>query len=692
MTLRGDRKREYDREWERHSRKARRGDRHLSPVKIGRFVSFDGEGYDEPDGSHSYVLLQDSMGGVIESPGGLSSQQCLRFISEARKRVGGRLCGVSFAFDYDVNNIIRDLPWDKLERLWKHGEVKWSCWRLEWRPRKWFQVSLLDRVSNRPIKGSTVRVYDIYGFFQSGFVPACEDWLGKKDPDLKIVRKGKRLRRSFQPSDLPFMREYNAAELRLMVRLVTALRAAFDEAKIPLTQFYGAGAAATAFLTKIEARNYIDHMEPPAVEQAGRHGYFGGRIEVPVYGNVPGPIYRYDVNSAHPSALAELPNLRAGHWVRGKLFRSDLPFSVYHVSWRFPRGCPFYPFPWRSPEGAIYFPPTGKAWLWQPEIAAALECGGFSKRAILFLDAWHFVPDDPTERPFSQVREAYALRQRLKSEGKPAQKAIKLCLNSLYGKFAQSVSSAGRFGCEDGHARKPTFHQIEYAGYVSSATRAKVYRAACQRPGAILAFATDGILSTEPLVLPVSKELGEWSREEFKAATIVQSGVYRLFKDDGQWVAYGRGYADKDLPWGRIDRAWRAGKRELTALSRRKRFIGLGATLQSKDWSLWRRFIPLPRDVQLAAVGKRSDLHPPPTWTPEDNPATRPHLTEPYDPVVMEGYDPESIPWRPKWEDPRAGTVEDWELTAEAARLEGEATRKIGGESLRRGRLPCYRS
>jgi hypothetical protein len=662
MTLKGARKREYQRRWDRQHRRSRPGTRHVSPARLGRFVSFDGEGYDRPDGSHAYVLLQDSTGASIEDPSGLSSQVCLRFISGVHRRFHARVVPVSFAFDYDVNNILKDLPPEKLERLWKKGEVKWSRWRLEWRPRKWFQVSELDRATNRTIPATSVRIYDIFQFFQSGFVNACEDWLGTTDPDLVLVRRGKRLRRSFRPGDFVFMRGYNAAELRLMVRLIKAVKSAFDTAGVPLFQFYGAGAAATAFFSQMEARKYIDHQEPPEVEAAARHGYYGGRIEVPVYGNIPGPLYRYDKHSAYPAALADLPNLRAGHWVRGKEIRPDLPFSIYHIAWNLPRGRPFYPFPWRSPEGAIFFPRKGRSWVWQPELTAALECGGFPKRSIRLLAAWHFVPDDPVERPFSPVRDLYDRRQMLKRQGNPAQKALKLLLAALTGKLAQSVTAAGQFGKGDFHARKPTYHQIEYAGFINSACRADVYRAACQQPDAILAFATDGILSREPLKLPISERLGEWSVEKFKAATIVQSGVYRLQRSDGKWEAFGRGYADKELPWARIDKAWREGKRTLRVRSR-KRFFGIGATIQSGDWSRWRRFLPTPRDVQLAAVGKRIDLHLPPTWTSDNNPATRPHGTEPYDPVTLEGYYPESTPWRPKWEDPGATTVEDWELT-----------------------------
>jgi hypothetical protein len=180
-----------------------------------------------------------------------------------------------------------------------------------------------------------------------------------------------------------------------------------------------------------------------------------------------------------------------------------------------------------------------------------------------------------------------------------------------------------------------------------------------------IAFATDGILSREPLNLPVSERLGDWSAETFEWATIVQSGVYRLLRADGKWETHGRGFADKNLPWGLIRRGWTRGNRKLNVTGRRRRFIGLGAAKQWDAWDRWRRFERIPREIELCAVGKRIDLHLPPTWTAEDNPATRPHETEAYDPVGLEGYSPESTPWRPKWADPSATTVEDWELSVE---------------------------
>lgn len=74
------------------------------------------------------------------------------------------------------------------------------------------------------------------------------------------------------------MREHNAAEPRLRVRLARAVKAPLDAARIPLRQFYGAGAAATAYLSQIGAKKAITRLEPSEVIAAGRGGSIGGRI------------------------------------------------------------------------------------------------------------------------------------------------------------------------------------------------------------------------------------------------------------------------------------------------------------------------------------------------------------------------------------------------------------------------------
>src|ERR1035437_6456887 len=64
------------------------------------FVAYDGEGWDT-----KYVLLANSIGESISNPEGLSSKECLDFLSQRYTPPAYR---VFFSFGYDVNHIIAD--------------------------------------------------------------------------------------------------------------------------------------------------------------------------------------------------------------------------------------------------------------------------------------------------------------------------------------------------------------------------------------------------------------------------------------------------------------------------------------------------------------------------------------------------------------------------------------------------------
>jgi hypothetical protein len=113
---------------------------------------------------------------------------------------------------------------------------------------------------------------------------------------------------------------------------------------------------------------------------------------------------------------------------------------------------------------------------------------------------------------------------------------------------------------------------------MASTCRARVYAAACQKPDAILAFATNGILSRKPLKLTVPEGVRDWDLEVFEEATLVQSGVYPLRRPDGTWVTLGRRFAERSIPWEEVLGAWRAGAQTLDFVGKQQ-FIGLGAVL-----------------------------------------------------------------------------------------------------------------
>jgi hypothetical protein len=73
---------------------------------------------------------------------------------------------------------------------------------------------------------------------------------------------------------------------------------------------------------------------------------------------------------------------------------------------------------------------------------------------------------------------------------------LKLAMNSIYGKLAQRIG-----GTLDKHGdlQPPTIANPWCAGATTAWCRAKVLDAATQKPHAIVNFATDGIISIEPL-------------------------------------------------------------------------------------------------------------------------------------------------------------------------------------------------
>jgi hypothetical protein len=116
----------------------------------------------------------------------------------------------------------------------------------------------------------------------------------------------------------------------------------------------------------------------------------------------------------------------------------------------------------------------------------------------------------------------YDNRRILQNKKNPAERALKLILNSVYGKLAQTVGATDK---------PPTWHQLEYAGYITSHTRAKLYDAMLQKPESLIAVETDAVFTTEPLDLPHTDALGDWEETYFDEIIYLQSGYYYGVQD-----------------------------------------------------------------------------------------------------------------------------------------------------------------
>ena len=243
------------------------------------------------------------------------------------------------------------------------------------------------------------------------------------------------------------------------------------------------------------------------IDRLAEAAYYGGRFEVTTIGKVDGTVWEYDINSAYPAAMLQLPCPVHGRWKRfGSEAELD-PASIYiaDISFRHPDRSFLCGFPIRE-KARLYFPKMGQGIYWSPEINASRKIG-----AKVRINGGYYYSRKCDCKPFDWVSELYETRRELgkQTEGYP----IKLGLNGLYGKFAQRIGAA-------------PWRDYVMAGLITSFTRAKIIEACALAPENILYIATDAIYSRSRLSLDIGDGLGQWEENKRDGIFIVQPGIY----------------------------------------------------------------------------------------------------------------------------------------------------------------------
>jgi len=491
---------------------------------------------------------------------------------------------VAFAFNYDVNMIVKDFPPSQLQRLVEGDTAYFSGFRIKWLRTKWLEVWKGD---------AYVKIYDVFTFFGCSFLKACQQYLGNV-PDLVEVSNGKSLRNEFRFDELEsLIRPYMYKELHLMVRLVEQLRELLETIDVRPSGWHGPGAIASALLRKNKLKRAQD---VPEIRTAAAMAYAGGRFECFKTGLYTGDVYQYDVRSAYPYALTQVPDLNQKYQLLYGL--EDPPdFSLCHIVYEDQdredpyRRLRINPFAFRNERGSIYYQGGVDTWVWGCELKAALPFFGDK----IEIKEIYWFPDDGS-RPFDFVNELYERRAQWKREGNPAQLAAKLGMNSLYGKTAQRVG----WNKEKGTA--PTYHQLRWAGFTTAYCRSLMLSAMMQDPDSIISVETDGIFSTKPLNLNIGPHLGQFEETKYGGILYIQSGVY-FTSEDGEWSkGKTRGFspnkANIDLALNTVESL-----EPLRVVD--KRFMGMPAHLGKDNWRSWETG---ERSVIWGGGGKRAHV------------------------------------------------------------------------------------
>ena len=597
-----------------HKGSASRSDR--VPLEQRRFIAWDGEGISR-EGTHrpqSYVLFGCSTGEHIKSARRLNTFEILDFVVGIGERNADAI-HVGFAFNYDANMILQSLGESTLKKIHKKGGVtlvkkgdddKGARYYVQFRPSKWFSVTKYKEGYNRktnPHAKITVRIYDIFGFFTCSFVKAYEDIVG---PVPENVKAGKKARGSF--TDEAYVEQYWRAEIVLLQQLAEELRRRLYGAGLRIGQWHGPGALASYALRQHGMKRFMS-QSPEEVREAARYGYAGGRFEIFKLGRIQGPIYSLDINSAYPFGIAQLPNLAAGRWSHVDGMPDRLArFGIYRVRLIPHRSDTFTPTAagplfHRDKMGNISYPWLTEGWYWTPEVRNLKHLPGRWE----ILEGWEHEGGYVGEQPFLWVRDMYQQRREWKEKGYGTQLALKLCMNSLYGKMAQRV------GWDEVNMTAPQWHQLEWAGWVTSLTRAMLWDVMHQIPyESLIAVETDGLYTTvnpEELGIVDSKGLGGWEVKTYDEILYVQSGMAWLRRGD-EWTCKRRGLDARTFELADCSSYLQTlAPREIWKpyVGTTTRFIGMGAALISNAPTKVRhcRWETTEREIRPGMNGKR---------------------------------------------------------------------------------------
>jgi hypothetical protein len=523
---RAERTRERQRRYEQRNpqrqsvRRGKRADKY--------FIMWDGEAPQDT----GYSLFGSSEGHEVCNPH-LSTEDCLDLLLDAKREHPNGIM-VMFGSRYDFDEICRaSMPATRLAMLKWNGHVHWHGYRIQQAESKFFKVSK---------DGTSVTIYEIASWFHKKYTSALRDYGFDADCwhehkackekcictcDICRMESDKNRRGEFTWSEIGEIRDYMRQELKYGPLLMDKVRTICHDAGFRPQSWYGPSALALEALRNNHVRKAMAET-PEAVRTAAQYAYAGGRFESFRGGRL-GAGYAADKNSAYMAAAIELPNLANGEWRHStSSVYEPGKFAVYHIFYQAPVSGhdPLRPYPLfrRYANGNVAWPRRVDGWYWSPEAELVKD-----DPYATFLEAWIF-DESSCERPFSFVRDLYNRRLVLKNLGpdnpsREAQKALKWCLASIYGQLARRV------GYDKRHNTAPRYHQLEWAGYITSRCRADMYRVAYQAytRGTLVSIDTDSVTSLAPIEVDYGDGLGQWESSTFDGGLFFQSGVYLTY-------------------------------------------------------------------------------------------------------------------------------------------------------------------
>lgn len=448
-----------------------------------------------------------------------SFKDCLEFLLDYENRGKANFW---YNLEYDFRGIVKHLDpaaWDTLAR---ENRLEFDDLKISYIPGKKF--SLRD--------GShTVCFYDLAQFYMMSLDQASKEYLGEKKLDVDAERMNDP---NFVESNWEKIVAYCKRDAWLCGKLAEHLRELYRKAGVSFSRpvsIASLGMKHAAFKAK------LGKYFPKPWQRFAFRAYRGGRFELFKRGTFD-KAYSYDLNSAYPSVIKELPRLKDGYWQhsRSVMDGAELGYIRCKVAVR---------DSWigalaLKDRSLIKFPRTKKreAYLTLNEF---LEFEKVPSVDVECIEGWFWFPLRPS-RPFSMVEDWYKRRQELKENGDDLELVYKTMMNSIYGKFVEQRKKLVRqekpsdktvyWRIEDGKAVPYRYGYVTgnyfcpvYAAKLTADCRLKLLKMGLRRRSRIIAMHTDSIF-TERKLPENSTKMGRWKLEKEGRLVIFATGVY----------------------------------------------------------------------------------------------------------------------------------------------------------------------
>ncbi len=396
-----------------------------------------------------------------------------------------------------------------------------------------FEINYIPNKQLTLRKGNhSVSLYDIAQYYdKKALVKSFEENFNEKLSKEYLKTKDSRdvFTLSYYLRHKKQIREYCKMDCILTRRLVEKWLQTFHDA----FDFYPRNWVSSGYLAeKVLINNdiFVPRFNeiPYFVQDLAWSSFYGGRFELIKRGFI-GECFLYDVNSAYPYALTQLPDITKGKWITQNTIHPKAKVGFFHIKANIDNSVKVCPFPFRNKNKTIIYP-SGRFETFVT-LQELLTVQSDSRIKYDILESCQFIPHKNCGYPFRDfIEKMYKKRLELQKQKNPQQQALKLILNSMYGKTAQTTNN--RFG--------NLFNPV-IASFITGFARAQLYKFIRDNnlENYVVAFATDSIAIQKKISNLNSEKLGEMKLDK-KAEDVyyLSNGYYRF---NGIWKNRGIG-------------------------------------------------------------------------------------------------------------------------------------------------------